>query len=94
MKNTETALAKKKFHLPDTYVIVALVVLLMVVLSWIVPPGAYDYEKIDVNGTMRNVAVDGPFHYIDPAEATRTGLLSYIASFWFRPAPSMPVSVH
>ena len=82
MKNTETALAKKKFQLPDTYVIVALVVLLMVVLSWIVPPGAYDYEKIDVNGTMRNVAVDGTFHYIDPAEATRTGLLSYFASFY------------
>ena len=61
MKNTETALAKKKFQLPDTYVIVALVVLLMVALSWIVPPGAYDYEKIDVNGTMRNVAIDGTF---------------------------------
>lgn len=74
--------AEKKFKLPSTYVIVALIVLVFAILSWIVPPGAYDYETVDVNGTMRSIAIDGTFHYIDESEATRTGFLSYFASFY------------
>lgn len=78
----ETTAKKKKFQLPSTYVVVALIVLIFAVLSWIVPPGAYEYETVDVNGTMRSIAVDGTFHYIDPSEASPTNFLSYFASFY------------
>ena len=40
---------KKGFQLPNTYVIIAIVVLVFAILSWIVPPGTYDYEKVEIN---------------------------------------------
>lgn len=73
---------RKKFNLPNTYIIVAGIVLLMAIMSWIIPPGTYDYEKIDVNGSMRNVAIDGTFHYIEKSEASPTGPFGYITSFY------------
>ena len=73
---------KKGFKLPNTYVIIAIVVLVFAILSWIVPPGTYDYEQVDINGTMRNIAIDGTFHYVDEAEQVKTGFLSYFASFY------------
>lgn len=73
---------KKGFQLPNTYVIIAIVVLVFAILSWIVPPGTYDYEKVDVNGTMRNIAIDGTFHYVDEAEQVKTSFLGYFASFY------------
>jgi len=76
------AKVKKKIKLPNTYVIVAGIVLLMAILSWVIPPGTYDYEKIDVNGSMRNVAVDGTFHYIDKSETSPTGPFGYFTSFY------------
>lgn len=80
--STKEVSKKKKFKLPDTYVIVAVIVLITAILSWVVPPGAYDYEEVDINGTMRNIAIDGTFHYIDKAETTSTGPLSFFASFY------------
>ena len=49
---------KKKIVMPDTLIIVAAVVLLMAILSWVIPSGSYDYHEVDVNGTIRNVAID------------------------------------
>ena len=76
------AKVKKKIKLPNTYVIVAGIVLLMAILSWVIPPGTYDYEKIDVNGSMRTVAIDGTFHYIDKSETSPTGPFGYFTSFY------------
>lgn len=73
---------KKKRTMPDTYIIVALIVLIVAILSWVVPPGAYEYQEIDINGTMRSVAVDGTFHYIDKEGTVSTGLLGFFKSFY------------
>ena len=50
---------KKKIAMPDTLIIVASVVLLMAILSWIIPSGTYDYQEMEINGRIRNVAIDG-----------------------------------
>ena len=77
MKNSAV---KKKVKLPDTWLIVFGILLIMAILSWIVPSGTYDYEKIDVNGTTRNVVIAGTYHQIDKSETTRTGLLGLFAA--------------
>lgn len=82
MNTAENVSQKKKFKLPDTYVIVAFIVLIVAILSWIVPPGAYEYEQVDINGTMRNIAIDGTFQYIDKTDTISTGLLGFFASFY------------
>jgi uncharacterized ion transporter superfamily protein YfcC len=56
--------------------------LIFAILSWVVPPGTYDYETVDINGTMRNIAIDGTFHYVDKSEATPTSFLGFFASFY------------
>jgi uncharacterized ion transporter superfamily protein YfcC len=68
--------------MPDTYIIVALIVLVMAALTWVVPPGTYDYHEVDVNGRMRNIAIDGTFHYLDESEANPTGFLAYFKSLY------------
>ncbi len=79
MKNSAV---KKKVKLPDTWLIVFGILLIMAILSWIVPSGTYDYEKIDVNGTTRNVVIAGTYHQIDKSETTRTGLLGLFAALY------------
>ena len=53
---------KRKLAMPDTLIIVASVVLLVAILSWIIPSGNYDYQEMNINGRIRNVAIDGTVH--------------------------------
>ncbi len=52
----------RKIAIPHTYVIVFAFIAAAVVLTWILPGGEFDRELVDVNGTMREVIVDGSFH--------------------------------
>ncbi|MCG6949229.1 MAG: TIGR00366 family protein [Acidobacteria bacterium] len=82
--STEKEVPKKKSRLvmPDTYIIVAFIVMVMAALTWVIPPGTYDYHEVDVNGRMRNIAIDGTFHYLDESEANPTGFLAYFKSLY------------
>lgn len=73
---------KKQFKMPDTWLIVAAIVAVVAILSWIIPSGSFDYQEIDVNGTTRSVAIAGSFHYIDKSETTPTGFLGIFASLY------------
>lgn len=79
MKNNT---AKKKRILPDTWLIVFGILLVIAALSWIVPSGTFEYEMMDVNGTVRKVAVAGTYHVIDKADVTPTGFLGLFASLY------------
>lgn len=74
----ETA-PKKKIVMPDTLIIVAAVVLLVAILSWIIPSGTYDYQEMEAAGRIRNVAIDGTYHTIDKSEVTTTGFLGFFS---------------
>ena len=54
----------------------------MAILSWVIPSGSYDYHEVDVNGTIRNVAIDGTYHEIDKSEVTTTGILGFFGSLY------------
>lgn len=73
---------KKKIVFPDTLIIVAIVVLIVAILSWVIPSGTYDYQEQDINGRIRNVAIDGTYHIIDKSEVTTTGFLGFFASLY------------
>lgn len=76
------AVQKKKFVMPDTLIIVAAVVLAVAILTWIIPSGSYEHQQIEINGSMRNVAIDGTYQQIDKSEVTTTGFLGFFASFY------------
>lgn len=80
----ETAASVKtsRFAMPDTYIIVAVIVLVMAALTWVIPPGTYDYHEVDVNGRMRSIAIDGTFRFLPESEANPTGPLAYFASLY------------
>ncbi|MCD8369020.1 MAG: hypothetical protein LUC94_01575 [Clostridiales bacterium] len=46
-------------EMPDTWLIVFAIIVVMAVLTWVILSGAYEYQTIDVNGTSRNVAIAG-----------------------------------
>ena len=53
---------KKKFKIPSSYVIIMLIVVLVAVLSWVLPGGAYDY----VDPTASKLEpIAGTFHHVD-----------------------------
>jgi len=52
----------RKIPIPHTYVIVFSFIAAAVVLTWILPGGEFDRELVDVNGTLREVIVEGSFH--------------------------------
>jgi uncharacterized ion transporter superfamily protein YfcC len=52
----------KKNAIPHTYVIVFSFIAAAALLTWILPGGEFDRETVDVNGTLREVIVEGSFH--------------------------------
>ena len=52
----------RKLAIPHTYVIVFFFIAAAVVLTWVLPGGEFERELVDVNGTMREVIVEGSFH--------------------------------
>ena len=74
---------KKKFrlHMPHVFVILFFLVLVASISTWIIPPGQFDYQSVDVNGTMRDLVVPGSFHFIDRSEASPTGIIDFFCSF-------------
>src|SRR3989339_571636 len=53
----------KKLKFPHTYVIVFYIIIFAAVLTWIMPGGAFQREKIYVNGIQRSVVVNNSFEY-------------------------------
>ncbi|MCI7412560.1 YfcC family protein [Hornefia butyriciproducens] len=78
----EEAIKKKKIAMPDTLIIVAAIVLLTAILTWIIPSGTYDYKEVNINGTVRNVAIDGTYHVIDKADVVTTGFLGFFGALY------------
>jgi len=79
---TKEPVAGKKLAMPDTYVIVAFIVLVVAALTWVIPPGTYDYEQVEINGRMNSIAIDGTFHYLGESESNPTGFLDYFKALY------------
>ncbi len=52
---------KKKFKIPDTFVIVFSIIIIAAVATWIVPGGKYDRKIVEQNGSKKEVLVKGSF---------------------------------
>ena len=72
----------KKFKMPDTWIIVFAMVAIVSVLSWIIPPGTYQYETVEINGSMRNLAIEGSFEYLEEGAGKPTGLLGVFSALY------------
>ena len=70
---------QKKKKLPHVFVILFCLVAVASVLTWIIPAGEFDYEAVDVNGTVRNLVIPGSYHYVEDSKPTN--LLDFFGSF-------------
>lgn len=68
---------KKAFKLPDTYVLVAIMLIVMAVLTYIIPSGTYDMVKNEITG--KDVVDATSFHFIDKTPVT---LLQFLMAFY------------
>ncbi|MBK9389489.1 MAG: YfcC family protein [Bacteroidetes bacterium] len=59
-----------RFSIPHNLVIVFSIVIIAAVLTWIIPGGKYDRQKVTVNGVERSVIVNGSFQYVDSQPQT------------------------
>ncbi len=53
----------KKRKIPHTYVIVFMIIVVAAALTWFIPGGNFERQKVTVNGTDREVIVNNSFHY-------------------------------
>ena len=60
----------KKRKIPHTYVIVFLIIVASAALTWFIPGGSFDREKVVVGGTEREVIVNESFHYTENSPQT------------------------
>ena len=56
---------KKVFKLPHTLVLIYMIVLLVYSLTWIVPSGEFNREKVGVGGTQREITIPGTFQKVE-----------------------------
>ena len=56
---------KKKFALPDAYVILFIILALAAVLTWVVPAGEYERQETD----SATIVVPGSYSQIDSSSA-------------------------
>ena len=73
---------KKKFVAPDTLIIVAACVLLVAILGWIIPSGSYEYVEMEINGRIRNIAINGTYQEIAKSEVVTTTFLGFFAALY------------
>ena len=52
-----------KRKLPDTWLVVFFILVVIAILTWIVPSGSFDYETIDIDGAARKVAIAPPLDF-------------------------------
>ena len=67
--------------MPHTYTIIASIILICAVLSWIIPAGEYRRHTVEVNGTARTVIVDDSFHAVEAAPQTWQVFSSLLQGF-------------
>jgi len=72
---------KKKRNIPHTYVIVFTIIVISAILTWIIPGGSFDREKISVGGTEREVIVNNSFHYTENNPQTIEILSAFFDGF-------------
>jgi uncharacterized ion transporter superfamily protein YfcC len=56
-------MSKVKFRIPNTFVIVFVIIALAAIATLIVPGGQFDRKEIDVDGSKQKVIVKDSFHY-------------------------------
>lgn len=61
------ALFKK---VPHTYTIIAAIILICAVLSWIIPAGEFDRQTVELDGVKRTIIVDDSFHRVEQSPQT------------------------
>lgn len=69
------ALFKK---VPHTYTIIAAIILICAVLSWIIPAGEFDRQTVELDGVKRTIIVDDSFHRVE--QSLKPGRFS--AFYW------------
>ena len=74
----ETVKTKKKFKMPHAFAIMCIIILLMCVLTYIIPPG--EYQRAYDETTGRELVVPGTFTYLD--EANPQGLWAFVRSLY------------
>lgn len=65
--------------LPHVFVILFFLVAIASILTWLIPAGEFDYEAVDVNGTVRSLVIPGSFHYVE--DGNPSTLLDFFGSF-------------
>lgn len=70
MDKNISKISKKKFVMPDTYVLVIFILLFMVAMTYVIPAGTYDYAE------GSKAIVPDSFHFVDSKPATVSDFLN------------------
>ena len=73
---------KKKFQIPTTCALLFMLMIVCAVLTWIIPAGAYETEKV---GNLNKV-IAGTYHVIDSTPVGPWGVLMAVMAGFYKSA--------
>lgn len=73
-------MSEKKFKLPHVFVILFGMLMVATILTWIIPSGSFQYQQVDVEGTIRDVVIPGSYQVIPKSEAAPVGLVGMLSA--------------
>lgn len=74
--NLDNGVGKKKFEMPDAYVVLFAVVVLATIATWVIPAGEFE-RTVDV-ATGRNMVIPGSYHRVDQTPVSLFGMFTAI----------------
>lgn len=84
METTDTT-PTSRFKAPDTGLLIFSIIAIAVVLTWIVPAGAFEKTEIEVEGVgTREVVVPGSYHRVEQPFASLGGRLMHSVAMLFK----------
>ncbi|HWR31296.1 MAG TPA: YfcC family protein [Negativicutes bacterium] len=72
---------KSKFKMPHVFTLLFFIVLVTAICTWIIPPGAFNYQDVKIDGNAAKVVIPGSFHLLPRTQATQPGLVNFMSSF-------------
>ena len=69
---------RKKFRMPDIYIVLAVFILFVAVLTYIIPAGQYDRQAVQTAHGMQTLVVSGTYHQIEQQPVGLMGLVPAI----------------
>ncbi|MDD3138982.1 MAG: YfcC family protein [Lachnospiraceae bacterium] len=84
---------KFKLHMPHVYTLIFMLIVLVSIMTWVIPSGAFEREVVNTSAGERSVAIAGTYHVVDKVDSEGTDLRQGIQAILQAPGKGIQAAV-